>query len=108
MKVVCKRHGMDLDPRKTRDGKNRLHCSKCDRFVFNKEIMMLEEREWKILQELNMMEKSLKRIWDLAFHAKMYRKMKKGLPEHGLGEMFVGVRVSKRSILGWRSSGQIW
>ena len=114
MKLVCKRHGILLEAREVASKiYERLYCDKCCKFVFKKEIVELTNQMWDILEQLNLMDDHLRKIWDIAFHptnfhTEEYRMMQKGIPEHDIGEVFMQVHTSQRSILGWHSSSQIW
>jgi hypothetical protein len=43
----------------------------------------------------------LGKIWGLAFYHSVFPKMNKGVPEYGLGDMFVAIHEVQRKILNW-------
>ena len=108
MKYVCKQHGAKLKVLKLEDGKReRWYCGKCKKFKFNKDVVELDNQMFDILQQLNYMDNHLGQIWEIAFHHPIYSKLEKGIPEHGLGDLFVKLHQCQRSILEWKTSTQI-
>ena len=101
MKRVCKYHGIEVSVKEDVRGHRRFYCKKCKKFLFNYMIVELEAQEFYILQLLNQMDDKLGQIWDIAFHHPIFPKMIKGIPEHGLSDVFIKLHESQRSILGW-------
>ena len=99
-KRVCAYHGVEVSVKETIAGHRRFYCKKCKKFLFNNQIKELEPQIFYILERLNSMDNELGRIWEIAFYHPYFPKMKNGIPEHNLGELFVTLHNCQRSILG--------
>ena len=108
MRYVCKYHGIELRGKDLADGKRRrFYCKRCKKFKFNRDVVELDNQTFEILNQLNLMDNHLGRIWDIAFHHPIYPKMKAGIPEHNLGDLFIKLHECQRSILQWKTMSQV-
>jgi len=104
IKRVCKQDGTEVSVREDSIGRRKFYCEKCKTFLFNNRIVELEPQLFYILRQLNLMDNHLGQIWEIAFHHPYYPKMQKGIPEYGLGELFVSLHTCQRKILGWKDN----
>ena len=102
MKRVCKYHGYEVSVKETKHNHRRFYCKKCKKFLFHNQITELEPQLFYILRQLNIMDNHLGQIWDIAFHHPYFPKMKPGIDEYGLGDVFVKLHEAQRRILGWK------
>jgi hypothetical protein len=98
---VCRYHGVQIKIKADAAGHLRSYCEKCKHFLRNNQITELSPQLFFILQHLNEIDEILGKIWGLAFHHSVFPKMNRGIPEHGLGDVFVAVHEAQRKILAW-------
>lgn len=104
---VCKQHFCEIETRKMKNGNARIYCPIGKKFMFWNDTVLLDEQMFQILMKLNKMDKILGELWNIAFHSKEFPKLENGLPRHNLGDLFVTLHTSQRSICKWGSPTSI-
>jgi hypothetical protein len=98
--LVCKKDNTVLRWAKTAGGAERLICWKCDKFVFLKDVHEQTAQEFEIAMKLQVIDNILKEIWHVAFEDPRFDKMKPGIPEHGIGDVYIAVHVVQGRLRG--------